>query len=282
MNLETKSEKNIIFLLLLILLLIFIQGFLCRPSIGVSLHLECHLDFYDNQWNKIDPPIFCKYGFCSRGIFNTFWLENGFVETLQTLTLVIAIFFLIKTRNKLSSIKLFNYFLFIKIIALIYYLGEEISWGQHFVNWSSPQWFLENNNQKETNIHNVSNLLDQLPRSLVILWCAFIPLIINYLQNFARINEKLLIIILPSKKLIIFSILILIFLLPDLIVDKFGIHPKEQNIFDKEDGYFFDMITFNFLKLSEFQELLFCYYFLFYSIFINKFKLKDINAQEIQ
>ena len=33
--------------------------------------------------------------------------------------------------------------------------GEEISWGQRIVGWESGEFFLENNKQDETNLHNL-------------------------------------------------------------------------------------------------------------------------------
>ncbi len=32
---------------------------------------------------------------------------------------------------------------------------EELSWGQHLFNWSTPQWFARNNDHGETNLHNM-------------------------------------------------------------------------------------------------------------------------------
>lgn len=41
--------------------------------------------------------------------------------------------------------------------ALIFFLGtgEEISWGQRIFGWQSGEFFLENNKQLETNLHNL-------------------------------------------------------------------------------------------------------------------------------
>ena len=79
---------------------------------------------------------------------------------MQALFLVTAIFFLYKARSNFKHIKIISYFITIKILALIYFLGEEISWGQHFFNWESPGFFENKNNQQETNLHNISNLFN--------------------------------------------------------------------------------------------------------------------------
>ena len=55
-------------------------------------------------------------------------------------------------------------------LACIYFAGEEISWGQWLFHWQSPDWFVSNNEQQETNLHNMSSWLNQKPRALVELW----------------------------------------------------------------------------------------------------------------
>ncbi len=184
----------------------------------------------------------------------------------------LAIIFLLKARNLYRENKFINIFLIIKILALIYFLGEEISWGQHFFKWTSPDFFKNANIQGETNIHNISNLFDQVPRALVIMWCSLtvpITLLINKRQ---KVNENLLKILCPDKNLKFLSIILLFFILPDLFVDKLGLHPGHVDAFGQgiEASIFYDTITFNFLKLSEFHELLFAFYFLIYSLSIMK------------
>ena len=40
-------------------------------------------------------------------------------------------------------------------LILIFGAGEEISWGQRIIGWESGDFFVENNAQAETNIHNL-------------------------------------------------------------------------------------------------------------------------------
>jgi len=216
--------------------------------------------------------MYTPYEFCKNYFFSNFWYENGFVENLQCLFLILSIFFLIKARFIYKEIKLINFFLIIQIIGLTYYLGEEISWGQHFFNWSSPEWFISNNNQNETNIHNISNIFDQLPRSLVLLWCAIVAPTILFFDKFYDFDKNFVKILCPDKNLIIISFILLFFVLPDLIVDKFGLHPGFVDEIGTpiKGSNFYDIITFNFLRLSELHEFIFTYYFLFYSLTISK------------
>ena len=243
------NSKNIIyiFLFFIFLVLILIEGYLCK---------------------------YTKLNFCNESFFFNFWNENGFIENLSSLFLFFAIIFLFKARNLYGDIKFINIFLIIKILALIYFLGEEISWGQHFFKWTSPEFFKNVNIQGETNIHNISNLFDQVPRSLVIIWCSLtvpITLLINKSQ---KINENLLKILCPDKNLKFLSIILLFFILPDLFVDKLGLHPGHVDALGQgiETSVFYDTITFNFLRLSEFHELIFAFYFFIYSLSIMKRK----------
>ena len=245
----SRYNKNIFYIILFctFLILILIEGYLCKYTV---------LDF------------------CNESFFSRFWQENGFIENLSSLFLFIAIIFLFKARNLYRDIKFINIFLIIKILALIYFLGEEISWGQHFFKWTSPDFFKNANIQGETNIHNISNLFDQVPRTLVIIWCSLtvpITLLINKSQ---KINENLLKILCPDKNLKFLSIILLFFILPDLFVDKLGLHPGHVDALGQgiETSVFYDTITFNFLRLSEFHELIFTFYFFIYSLSIMKRK----------
>ena len=212
----------------------------------------------------------CKYlkpSYCQINFFESFLYENGFVENLQSLFLIVSIYFLIISFQKFNLKKFIKIFLIIKVLALIYYLGEEISWGQHLFKWGSPEFFLDNNNQGETNLHNMSNLLDQLPRTLVMLWCSLIPVIFYFIKKNFYLNYQIKLIFLPTDQLLKISIFFLLVFLPDFLVDKLSLHPGHYiNGKDIPESVFYDIISLNFLRLSEIHELIFCFYFLIYSV----------------
>ncbi len=62
---------------------------------------------------------------------------------------------------------------FVYAVALIgalgslYIAGEEVSWGQHFFHWSTPDAWGEINRQDETNLHNTYFVFEKLPRSIL-------------------------------------------------------------------------------------------------------------------
>ncbi len=70
------------------------------------------------------------------------------------------------------------------VVGGIFLAGEEASWGQHYFEWATPDTWQGVNDQQETNLHNVSNLLDQLPRGILLagifITCVIYPwLLIN-------------------------------------------------------------------------------------------------------
>lgn len=50
------------------------------------------------------------------------------------------------------------------ILGGVFLAGEEISWGQNFFHWASPEYFRNTNIQGETNIHNLTHLGEIAPK----------------------------------------------------------------------------------------------------------------------
>ena len=264
----------IFYIFLSILFICIIEGLLCQPQIDYVIRRQIAIISWESNDNL-------PFNFCSENnFFFSFWEEKGFVESLQSIFLFSAIIILIKfLKNLKKKIRLINLFIQLHIIGLIYFFGEEISWGQHYFNWLTPDFFKIYNNQNETNIHNISNIFDQLPRTLTLIWCGLSVPIILILNNFLKINKNIYFLICPNKKLIFLSITLLFFVLPDLIIDKFNLHPERSNIIEPffNSAYFYDIISFNFIRLSEMHELIFSFYFFYYSYLI----LKNLNQKSI-
>ena len=235
----------------------------------VSLVVIIFISYVQGYQCKYIKPLICK-----APIVNSLFSENGMIENIQSLLLFLSIIFLIRSFKIYKTDNFLKVFIIFKVIALTYYFGEEISWGQHFFKWNTPEIFIELNNQNETNIHNISNLLDQVPRSMVILWCGFIPLVFYLFRKKFQLSNKLNLIILPNLKLLVVSLILLLFFLPDLLVDKMNLHPGHHvDGKDVVEAKYYDILTFNFVeRLSEIQELIFCFYFFIYSIALSNFR----------
>ncbi len=63
-------------------------------------------------------------------------------------------------------------------LACVYFAGEEASWGQHYFRWGTPETLVDLNDQRETNLHNISHWLDQKPRTLVEIWAVLAGLLL--------------------------------------------------------------------------------------------------------
>ncbi|MDW3095569.1 MAG: hypothetical protein R8G33_07850 [Gammaproteobacteria bacterium] len=95
--------------------------------------------------------------------------EQGIIENYTFVILFAAIVLGIITilRMKSFGFPVFKYWLMLLVLGCIYYAGEEVSWGQHWFGWVTPESWMDVNDQGETNLHNTSALLDQVPRMLL-------------------------------------------------------------------------------------------------------------------
>jgi cell division protein FtsW (lipid II flippase) len=83
--------------------------------------------------------------------------EDGPIEWLTVLGLVLSF---IVCLHRVATLKSDKSWVFIGVwsfLALLTFFGagEEISWGQRIFNVESSEWFLQNNAQAETNLHNL-------------------------------------------------------------------------------------------------------------------------------
>jgi len=99
--------------------------------------------------------------------------EGGVVEILTVLLLLPGIyagFSVLRCCRRVLAGTLTRAWVLLWTLALVYFAGEEMSWGQWIFYWDTPEVFAELNDQNETNLHNISSWFDQKPRALVELW----------------------------------------------------------------------------------------------------------------
>lgn len=253
----------------------------------VFLIFEALIWSYGWRLSKVFTEIeILKYGNPQEGWNPFIWEENGIVEIIQEALLFFTILYLChiylyirKIRHK--EINIFKLFISLKIFSLTFFFLEEISWGQHFIDYKTPWLFINEesvlfNHQKEFNLHNTSNLFNEIPRSLVLVWCSFSIILLKLFGK--NLRESLCNIINPSEKLLLISVFIIIFTLPDLIFTKFNIIDYSQIHKINNEGFeLYDIskvmpviLSFNFFRLSELQEFLFVYYFFWHSFFLKQ------------
>ena len=148
--------------------------------------------------------------------------------------------------------------------GLVFVLGEEISWGQHYVGWDAFGWFVHRNDQLETNLHNTSSWLDQKPRMLLVTALLVGGLIVPLLE---RSRQRVLLNLpewfKPALENVPLAALVIIAQLP-----------KQINGL-KLPGVHFDVPN---LRFSEMQELLIYIYFVAYllTVFVKYLRSRPV------
>jgi len=95
--------------------------------------------------------------FIDKGLYYEFIMEDGLIEYLTALLLLVISVLLIIKMVKVRYSRGCKWLVFNILIALglFFGFGEEISWGQRIFEVTSSDFFMENNLQKETNLHNL-------------------------------------------------------------------------------------------------------------------------------
>ncbi len=222
------------------------------------------------------------------------WIENGLVENLQLIFLFISIVILSLTLKNATfrKYKIFKIFLILKLFGISFIFFEESSWLQHFLSYQTPEILKNINYQKEFNLHNTSRIFNEIPRSIVLIWCCFSSIFFFILKK--KVSSEISLILLPSNRLIGISILLILFSLPNLLADKlnlidwYSLHLNYAGddtgrhlIFSPliKEGYNLNqfmiiLLSSNYFRFSELQELFFYYYFFIHTIyFTNKIKI---------
>lgn len=108
-------------------------------------------------------------------IFGLHWEDNvnrefGIIENATNIFLVLAIIYGFRLLMQTSTIFQKLWFLLL-LVGSIYFLGEETSWGQHFLGYKTPEPVEHMNKQGEFNFHNLVGiyniLFNRFPRAVL-------------------------------------------------------------------------------------------------------------------
>jgi len=134
-------------------------------------------DLHRSIWLWCVPlPLLIQLGarqLDSQGDFFSKWIdsESGFIENATAVLLIpatiVALGLALRFYRRLGVV----YFCWFFLVALVCFgfAGEEISWGQHWLGWQSPDYFVAHNRQGETNFHNLNIHLGRVVKSLLTL-----------------------------------------------------------------------------------------------------------------
>ena len=127
-------------------------------------------------------------------------VEDGFVESGSAIFLFISSMLLLTRFFKLYKHKkgLWRFGILAMSIVFFFGAGEEISWGQRIFNVESSEYFLENNAQGETNLHNmvvdgtkVNKLIfSQLLTFVLVIYLLITPFLYRKYQWFKNLANK--------------------------------------------------------------------------------------------
>lgn len=188
------------------------------------------------------------------GILTRLHSEGGPHESLQFLVLLMGFtvaahtFFLpqLKSRPWLRA------WMGLAAICCFYVAGEEISWGQQLLHWTTPEFWSAINDQNETNLHNTSAWFDQKPRLVleigVLVGGIVIPLLSLY--------KPLLV---PLRFSVVY---------PPLFMAVPACFAIGSKIIDKVDQSLKNIVIFH--RPSEVEELYLFYFVLLYLVILRR------------
>ncbi|HSV94357.1 MAG TPA: hypothetical protein VLH94_00055 [Spirochaetia bacterium] len=240
-------NKKFIFPSLLILstLFFFLDGTLYRNFVFNHFHINTfhflflpvlsgtiiYLDFKDLKKYKyiyiIPPLIFLSLIFIhhiSEDIFGLIINEDGVLEITQFLMFLASsvISFLISIKFRAKN-KTFSLVFLLCSISMFFVAGEEISWGQRILFFSTPEILYEINTQKETTLHNISTIQSALSfvYMSIGLYGAFSRKILK--RFFPQYFQKYEIFTPPEYLVFCFITIFLYYLLHDFVFKPFGV-----------------------------------------------------------
>lgn len=188
--------------------------------------------------------------------------ENGPHELLQFFTIFSAFLVSLSLLFSLSPKKepLLFYWVLAATLSCFYVAAEEISWGQHFLDWSTPEYWSGYNDQNETNLHNTSSWLDQKPRLLLEIGVITGGLVIPLLRKFKPESLPVAFSSLYPPSLL--SVVALVYVLVKII---------------EKTGEAFGLVIFE--RASEVEELYMFYFVLLYLLTLRKRERKKTDTE---
>lgn len=185
-------------------------------------------------------------------VYKWFTSEDGFAESMQVVfygvALVLSLVF--TQRQWRTGNKLFALLYLGLSFALVFLIGEELSWGQRIFGWQTSEPFAAINKQAETNLHNIYGVGDAFKwiQLLIGAYGTILPIIVLLWPAPPRLQEM-------SVRLVPHYTLIPYFLL--LFVWRIY-----RNLFEAPQQYYFVIAEYN-----EVMEMILAMGFVLFLIF---------------
>ena len=187
----------------------------------------------------------------------------GVLELTQFIVLLIALAIVIRLLFDpfVRKRPLVRAFTILAALSCFYIAGEEISWGQDFIHWNTPEYWAEVNRQGETNLHNTYAIFEKVPRAILELGILIGGLIIPLAAAFdSRVRANRLSLFLPAAAVVPTAIGALVFKLYDVLYQKLVVGELVQ-------------------RPSETVEL-YLYFFLVAYLIVYTRRIREIEAEK--
>jgi len=138
------------------------------------------------------------YAYTDLNYFDTVYaIEDGFVENSQFIMLLCSSLLLFYYFFKFFKRKNASWKLGVLVMAIAFFFasGEEISWGQRIFHIQSSEYFIENNAQHETNLHNMvvdgekvnKIIFSQLLTVILVIYILILPILYRKVKSIKKL-----------------------------------------------------------------------------------------------
>lgn len=167
--------------------------------------------------------------------YKLFTGEDGIAETLQVVFYAIALGLSLNVGRRLwrNGQRFEGLLYFLLTGGFCFLVGEELSWGQRLIGWSTPETLGAINKQQETNLHNIEGVgyTFKWIQLLVGAYGAVLPLVLPSWTSLARYRSTLALLI-PHFTLVPYFAFMFFWRL-------------YRNLFDAPEEYYFAVSEFN-------------------------------------
>jgi hypothetical protein len=171
---------------------------------------------WSEAWWWLAVPMVCALGLIAAFRLDPAWYDRyvipegyGVLELSQFIIMLVAL--------AIAVSLLFNPFVrrrpfvltvtIISALSCLYIAGEEMSWGQHFFHWNTPEYWAQVNRQGETNLHNTYAVFEKWPRAVLEIGVFIGGLLVPLVAAFdPRVRANRLSLFLPPAALIPISL----------------------------------------------------------------------------
>ncbi len=198
-----------------------------------------------------------------------FYGELGIVElstAVFSLSAAVLAILAWRQRRRLPG-RILGPWLIIFALGAIYFAGEEMSWGQHILQWQTPASIQDVNDHGETNLHNITNWADEKPKKIVELATIIGGILIPIIMLLKGIRLS------PARDWRYWFLPTYAVIVPSVIASILKSIERVQQNFDWYPGELLDM------RMSEPQEMYFGLFFLLYAwSFLHRIKTQEPAA----